>query len=70
MADPLAKGGHKAVLSGKRQAKRRKILRYRVVRPKPGVYVRIAVTARRGPRGGRTVATSIIRRRRRADRRR
>jgi hypothetical protein len=70
MADPLAKGGHKAVLRGRRRAKRRKILRYRVIQPKPGVYVRIAVTAKKGSRGGRTVATSIIRRKRRAGRRR
>lgn len=63
MPDPLARGGRKAVLRGRKAAKRRGIVRYRVVRVKPGVYVRVAVVRRRGPRGGRTVATSIVRRR-------
>ncbi|MDW7974882.1 MAG: hypothetical protein RMI00_06455 [Sulfolobales archaeon] len=65
MADPLAKGRHKAELKGKRQAKARGIRGYRVIQPKPGVYVRIALTEKRGPRGGRSVATSIIREKRR-----
>lgn len=59
--DPLARGRRKTELPGKRSAKRKGIRGYRVIQPKPGVYVRIALTRRRGPRGGRSVATSIIR---------
>ena len=65
MADPLAKGGKKSALKGKKLAKSRKIKGYRVISPKPGVYIRIALVAKKGPRGGRSVATSIIRKRRR-----
>lgn len=63
--DPLAKGRHKSELKGKRTAKKKGIVGYRVIQPKPGVYVRIALTRKKGPRGGRSVATSIIRERKR-----
>lgn len=65
MADPLARGRRKSQLKGKKTAKRRGIISYRVIQPKPGVYIRIVITRRKGERGGRTVATSIIRERRR-----
>lgn len=70
MADPLAKGREKRALKGKKTAKSRGIRGYRVIQPKPGVYVRIALTGKAGPRGGRSVATSIIREKRRVKRRR
>lgn len=54
-----------ALHRGQRRAKARGILRYRMVRPpgRPDVLIRVAVTRKPGPRGGRTVATSKLERR-------
>jgi len=49
-------------LPTKRQAKARGIVGYRMVTP-PGrsdVKIRVAITQKKGPRGGRTVATSKL----------
>lgn len=60
--DPLvAGGGRKKRLEGYNEAKERGIVDYRVIKPKPGRYIRVAIVRERGPRGGRTVATSLIR---------
>lgn len=47
---------------GQRLARARGILGYRMVRPpgRPDRLIRVAVTRRVGPRGGRTVATSKL----------
>jgi len=42
-----------------RNPPRKQILRYRTVKTKTGHLVRGAVLRRKGPRGGRTVATSV-----------
>ncbi len=48
-------------LPGYWQAKRRGIVGYRMIKPKPGVLLRVAITRSRGPRGGRTVAVRRLR---------
>ena len=39
----------------------RGVLRWRMVKTPGGTLIRVAVTKRKGPRGGRTVATSLLR---------
>jgi hypothetical protein len=34
-------------------------IRYRTISPKPGTYIHIAITRKKGPRGGRTVAGEV-----------
>ena len=65
--DPLVKAGYrKAKLhKGERKAKGRGIVGYRIIEPRPGVKIRIALTKKRGPRGGRSVAVSKLKKRRR-----
>ncbi len=66
MADPLARWGRKDKLISARQkagiaSRRGGIVGYRTIKPRPDRIVRIAILRRPGPRGGRTVATSLFR---------
>lgn len=60
--DPLVRAGYrKAKLhKGERRARARGIVGYRIIKPRPGVAIRIAITKRRGKRGGQTVAVSKL----------
>lgn len=60
--DPLVRAGYRKTKlhKGERVAKARGIVGYRIVEPKPGVKIRVALTKRRGPGGGRTVAVSKL----------
>lgn len=35
------------------------VVRYRTIKPKPSRYMHVAVTRKKGPRGGRTVAGPV-----------
>jgi hypothetical protein len=60
--DPLVKAGYKKAKlhSGEAEAERRGIVGYRIVKPRPGVAIRVALTKKKGPRGGRTVAVTKL----------
>lgn len=60
--DTMVKAGYKKTKlhKGEREASRRGIVGYRNIEVKPGVYIRVALTKKKGKRGGRTVAVSKL----------
>jgi hypothetical protein len=60
--DPMVKAGYKKekLHSGEAVAGRRGIAGYRIIKPRPGVAIRVALTNKKGPRGGRTVAVTKL----------
>jgi hypothetical protein len=60
--DPLVKAGYKKTKlhKGEATAERRGIIGYRIVKPRPDVAIRVALTRKKGPRGGRTVAVTKL----------
>ena len=63
-SDPMVRAGYRKTKlhSGERKARARGIIGYRMVRVKghPNTYIRVAITKKRGKRGGRTVAVSKL----------
>lgn len=61
----MVKAGYKKTKlhKGERQARARGIIGYRMVEVKPGVYIRVAITRKKGKKGGRTVAVSKLKKR-------
>jgi len=41
------------------QERKRKVLRYRTIKPTPTTYIHIAIVKKKGKRGGRTVAGKV-----------
>jgi len=62
LKDPLVKAGYKKAKlhKGEETAQRRGIMGYRIVKPRRDVAIRVAITRKKGPRGGRTVAVTKL----------